>query len=114
MVMVYFLVEQKLIFRERLNEFFFLMCDVPDAVILVPLFHITLADWIGITGFNMFGIHVRQGRRQEFIFLLLRGANHINLYKNLIKFQIYNAKLGTIGEAPAPPSYAPAPNLVRV
>ena len=60
MVMVYFLVEQKLIFRERLNEFFFLMCDVPDAVILVPLFHITLADWIGITGFNMFGIHVRR------------------------------------------------------
>jgi hypothetical protein len=29
-------------------EFFSLMCEVSDAVILVPLFHTTLADWIGI------------------------------------------------------------------
>ena len=50
-----------------------------------------------------------QGRSQEFVFFIIRGANHINLYKNLIKFQIYNAKLGTIGgPGPCPPpSYAP-------
>ena len=50
-----------------------------------------------------------QGRSQEFVFFIIRGANYINLYKNLMKFQIYNVKLGTIGgQAPAPPSYAPA------
>ena len=44
------------------------------------------------------------GRSQEFVlFFIIRGANHINLYKNLIKFQIYNAKLGTEGRPlPAP------------
>jgi len=43
-----------------------------------------------------------QGRRQKFVFFIIRGANHINLYKKLIKFQIYNVKLGTIGGRPLP------------
>jgi len=68
MVMVYFLLEQNLIFRERLKSFFPLMCDVPDAVILVPLFHITLADWIGITGLSSIPCGPS---REDFITLLL-------------------------------------------
>ena len=38
-----------------------------------------------------------RGRCQEFIFFsLLRGGNYANLFKNLIKFQIFDEKLGTI------------------
>jgi len=45
-----------------------------------------------------------RGGARNLFFSLLGGANHINLYKNLIKFQIYNAKLGTIGgPGPCPP-----------
>ena len=48
-------------------------------------------------------------------FFIIRGANHANLYKNLIKFQISNVNLGTIGEpSPCPPpGYAPG-HLCRV
>ena len=45
-----------------------------------------------------------QGRSQEFIFSLLGGASHTNLYKNLIKIQIFNVNLGTIGGQAPPPS----------
>ena len=51
----------------------------------------------------------RVGARKLF-FSLLRETNHANLYKNLIKFQISNVNLGTIGGArplSAPPVYAP-------
>ena len=48
---------------------------------------------------------LRQGRRQEVVFLLLGRANHANLYKSLIKFQISNVNLGTTGEAR--PLFAP-------
>ena len=53
---------------------------------------------------------VLSGVESGIYFFIIRGANYINLYKNLIKFQIYNAKLGTIGgQASArPPSYAPS------
>ena len=44
------------------------------------------------------------GRSQEFVFFIIRGANHANLYKNLIKIQIFNVNLGTIGgPGPCPP-----------
>ena len=48
------------------------------------------------------------------IFFIIRGGNHINLYKNIIKFQIYNAKLGTIeGARPLPaPLATPLPMYV--
>ena len=45
-----------------------------------------------------------QGRSQKFIFFIIRGANYANLYKNLIKIQIFNVNLGTIGgPGPCPP-----------
>ena len=45
-----------------------------------------------------------QQRSQQFIFLLLGGANHTNLYKNLIKIQMFNVNLETIeGQAPLSP-----------
>ena len=41
-------------------------------------------------------------------FLLLERVNHTNLYKNLIKIQIFNVNLGAIERArPLPPVYAP-------
>ena len=51
-----------------------------------------------------------QGRSQEFVFFIIRGTNYTNLYKNLIKIQMFNINLGTIGgQAPArPPVSAPA------
>ena len=50
-----------------------------------------------------------QGRSQEFVFFIIRGGNHANLYKNLIKIQIFNVNLGAMGgrPLPAPPVYAP-------
>ena len=52
---------------------------------------------------------LKQGRSQEFVFFIIRGANHANLYKNLIKIQIFNVNLGVIGgPGPCPPPvYAP-------
>ena len=42
------------------------------------------------------------------IFFIIRGANHANLYKNLIKIQIFNVNLGTIGgQAPGRPLSPP-------
>ena len=35
-------------------------------------------------------------------FFIIRGANHANLYKNLIKIQMFNINLGTIGGRPLP------------
>ena len=51
----------------------------------------------------------KQGRSQEFVFFfIIRGTNHANLYKNLIKIQIFNVNLGAIGgPGPCPPVYAP-------
>ena len=52
----------------------------------------------------------KQGRSQEFVFFIIRGDNHANLYKNLIKIQIFNVNLGAIGRArplPAPPYLRP-------
>jgi len=49
----------------------------------------------------------RVGARKLFFFII-RGANHANLYKNLIKFQISNVNLGTIGgPSPCPPLSTP-------
>ena len=37
-------------------------------------------------------------------FFIIRGGNHANLYKNLIKIQIFNVNLGAIGgPGPCPP-----------
>ena len=54
-------------------------------------------------------VQCRSGARMA-IFSLLGGANHTNLYKNLIKIWICSANLGMIGgQAPArPPVSAPA------
>ena len=53
-------------------------------------------------------LHFRGGVRNLF-FLLLGEANHANLYKNLIKIQIFNINLGIIGgPGPCPPVSAPA------
>jgi len=53
--------------------------------------------------------HFEQRRSQKFVFLLLGEANHTNLYKNLIKIQMFNINLGTIGgQAPA---RSPSPPL---
>ena len=57
---------------------------------------------------------IHRGGARKLFFPLLEGANHTNLYKNLIKFQISNINLGTIGgQAPIrPPGYAPAHPLM--
>jgi len=55
--------------------------------------------------------HITAGVEPEIYFFIIRGGNHANLYKNLIKIQIFNINLGAIGggQAPArPPVYAPA------
>jgi len=44
-------------------------------------------------------------RARKLFFSLLGRANHANLYKSLIKFQISNVNLGTIGETR--PLFAP-------
>ena len=47
---------------------------------------------------------LRRGGVRMAIFSLLGGANHTNLYKNLIKIWIYSANLGMIGgPGPCPP-----------
>ena len=44
----------------------------------------------------------------EFVFFIIRGANHTNLYKNLIKIQMFNINLGTIrGARPLPAPLSP-------
>ena len=49
-------------------------------------------------------VPLHSGRSQEFIFFIIRGANHANLYKNLIKIQIFNVNLRAIGgPGPCPP-----------
>ena len=48
------------------------------------------------------------GRSQEFFFSLLGGANHTNLYKNLIKIQMFNVNLRTIEGPGSSPVSAPA------
>ena len=55
-------------------------------------------------------------RSQEFVFLLLGGANHVNLQKNLIKTQMFNGNLGTIGgPGPCqPPCLRPCKCCVRI
>ena len=58
-------------------------------------------------------MHSTRGGARNLFFSLLGGANHANLYKNLIKIQMFNVNLGTIGGArplPAPPISAPALN----
>ena len=57
---------------------------------------------------------IHRGGARKLFFPLLEGANHTNLYKNLIKFKISNVNLGTIGgQAPVrPPGYAPAHPLM--
>jgi len=38
-----------------------------------------------------------RGGARNLFFSLLGGANHTNLYKKLIKIQMFNVNLGTIG-----------------
>ena len=47
---------------------------------------------------------VARGGASNLFFLLLGEANHTNLYKKLIKIQMFNVNLGTIGGlGPCPP-----------
>jgi len=50
----------------------------------------------------------RGGARNLFFFSLLEGGNHANLYKNLIKIQMFNVNLGTGARPLPPPVSAPA------
>ena len=46
---------------------------------------------------------MHRGGARNLFFFIIRGGNHANLYKNLIKIQIFNVNLGAIGgQAPAP------------
>ena len=69
-------------------------------------------------GFSIVGIELTllrsaltyRGRVRNLFFFIIRGANHANLYKKLIKIQIFNINLGAIGgrAGARPPVYAPA------
>ena len=52
-------------------------------------------------------LEVRRGGARNLFFSLLGEANHANLYKNLIKIQIFNVNLGSIGTGPCPPPSTP-------
>jgi hypothetical protein len=55
----------------------------------------------GVPGLSLYDY---TGAEPEIYFFIIRGANYANLYKNLIKIQIFNVNLGTIGgPGPCPP-----------
>ena len=74
-------------------------------------------------GFSIVGIELTllrsaltyRGGARNLIFFIIKGANHANLYKNLIKIQIFNVNLGAIGgQAPARPLSTPLLTYVLV
>jgi hypothetical protein len=67
--------------------------------------HRLIASGVGLCGSDGSSL----GWSREFVFLLLEKTNHINLYKNLIKIQIFNINLGTIGDRPLPTPLVSAP-----
>ena len=58
----------------------------------------------GVPGLSLYDY---TGAEPDIYFFIIRGANYANLYKNLIKIQIFNVNLGARGgQAPArPPVY---------